>query len=147
MSERQVELMQRCTLQKNPITFPAVEVIWPAYQWTQMRSIPRWLQLELCRRSGSIGRREQILQSVTQASGDYSFWWRGGEFPASNQELRAHTSITDCCVTKELIHRCAAELSRDIQTPHDPGQQPKIPQLLHLKGHYKVINTLIGGVE
>lgn len=55
----------------------------------------------------------------------YSFWWRGGEFPALNRESCACTSITDCCVTKELIQRCAVELNYNIQLSYDPANSLK----------------------
>lgn len=74
------------------------------------------------------------MPSVTQACGDYSSWWRGGEFPALNRECLAYTSITDRCVTKELIHMCAVQLNHNIQIPYEPANSPKIPQFLHLSG-------------
>lgn len=60
--------------------------VWGSCQWIQIHSISNWLQLDSTVRSGSIGQCEQILQNVTQASMKCSFWWRGGEFPALNQQ-------------------------------------------------------------
>lgn len=49
-------------------------------------------------------------------------WAPGVGVESSQPWTSASTRKTNCCVTKELIHGCAAELNHNTQMPYDPAK-------------------------